>query len=35
MNKVFNEGDLVYSPKFWKGFVLGVDDIKATGRYRD
>lgn len=34
MNKVFNEGEPVYSPKFGKGFVLGVDVIKATGRYR-
>ena len=33
MNKVFNEGEPVYSPKFGKGFVLGVDVAKATGRY--
>ena len=33
MNKVFNEGEPVYSPKFGKGFVLGVDDTKA-GRYQ-
>jgi hypothetical protein len=30
MNKVFNEGEPVYSPKFGKGFVLGVDVAKAT-----
>ena len=33
MNKVFNEGEPVYSPKFGKGFVLGVDDTKS-GRYQ-
>lgn len=29
MNKVFKEGEPVYSPKFGKGFVLGIDDTKA------
>ena len=33
MSKVFNEGDPVYSPRFGKGFVLGVDDTKS-GRYQ-
>lgn len=28
MNKVFNEGEPVYSPKFGKGFVLGVLSLK-------
>lgn len=31
MNKVFKEGEPVYSPKFGKGFVLSVDDTKARG----
>lgn len=34
MNKVFNEGEPVYSPKFGKGFVLGFNVAKAAGRDR-
>lgn len=33
MNEVFNVGEPVCSPKFGKGFVLGIDDTKAVGRY--
>lgn len=33
MSEVFNVGESVYSSKFGKGFVLGVDDAKTAGRY--
>lgn len=33
MRKIFNEGELVYSPKFGKGFVLGINNSKARGAY--
>lgn len=33
MSEVFNVGEPVYSSKFGKGLVLGVDVAKTKGRY--